>query len=183
VKTLRSHTAKIILALFIWAGIGMYLVHPVQAKNSTKLFTSWLETVVKKEHGVDIRQQIYRLKESDGSLSALIEKASEMVSRNNDEFNLPLAGQSSDANDVYQMLLVEWNSYQTGNGMGKASGPETVKTNLHPPVDKFAYTAHWKSETTGSSITAAPAGGAMPDGTATSHLLEPLSGGMAIGAP
>ncbi|MDX1617891.1 MAG: hypothetical protein R3224_03840 [Balneolaceae bacterium] len=179
----RTHTARIVLACLIWSGITLYLVQPVEARTSSNSFTSWLETVVKKDHAGDIQQQIFKLKESEGSLATLIEKASEMVSRNNDEFNLPIEAHSSDAHRVYHLLIAQWNSFQTGNGMGKAPLPDSVKPIVYPPADKFVHTGESDPDIREGADSSLLTGHVADQNRPPSHLIEPLSGGTAIGAP
>lgn len=182
-NALRSYTAKILLAVFIWAGTGLYLVRPVQAEASSNAFASWLKTVVKKGDTGNLRRQIYQLKESESSLNLLIRKASEMVSRYNDAFNLPLTDNTPDSGQVYNLLIVEWNSYQTGNGMGKAPVPKTVKSNLTPPADKFSHFYSPAVERTfyTGNYALTETGPVTPP--SVSYKITPLSGGIAIGAP
>lgn len=164
--------------------MGLYLIHPAQARTSSYSFANWLETVVKKERAAHIQQQIFELKESDASLASLIEKASEMVSRNNDDFNLPIGDETSNTDEVYNLLIVEWNSYQTGNGMGKASNPKALKSNLHFSVDKFAHSLGGKVDRKNDSAYGffGEVGG-ISRTDVCNYIIEPLSGGIAIGAP
>lgn len=139
--------------------------------------------MVKKETAGDIQQQIYRLKQSEGSLAVLIEKASEMVSRNNDDFNLPISDKGTDTHEVYNLLIVGWNSYQTGNGMGKASGLETVKSNLAPTIDKFPRSLGIKVDRTADAGRSVLIRAAVISAAVAARTVEPLAGGIAIGAP
>lgn len=170
----------------IWLGMMLYLVRPVQAETASSSFASWLDTVVKRGD-VDsdaLRQQLYKLKKSDESLDTLIQKASEIISHHNEDFNLPLDTGTSDSRMVYDLLVWEWNSFQTGNGMGKASLPATIKSNIHPTIEKFApsfsglagkqfdrfcFALNWYS-------------GFYFHVKRSVHII-PLSGGVAIGAP
>ncbi|MDZ7689836.1 MAG: hypothetical protein U5K69_01540 [Balneolaceae bacterium] len=128
------------LTTALWLGMAMYLVRPVQADAASNSFASWLDSVVKlDEHNSEgLQKKLYQLKESEQSLNKLIQKASEIISRHNEDFNLPLGAAETNTQSVYNMLVWEWNSFQTGNGMGKASVPTTIKASFYPQVDKFS---------------------------------------------
>lgn len=167
----------------IWSGIMLYLYQPVQTETSSRAFADWLETTVKKGDVETLQKQIYQLKKTGGSLNTLIQEASRIVSRHNDEFNLPLDERNSDSDQIYNLLISEWNSYQAGNGMGKASVPKTVISNLHPKVDKFAHSLSGKIERTANLIGFPDLLGAVAATLSVFYAIEPLSGGIAIGAP
>ena len=170
----------------IWLGMAMYLVRPVQAESASNSFASWLDTVVKKGDigSDDLRKQLYNLKESNGSLNTLIQKASEIVSRHNEDFDLPLNTSDADSEVVYDLLIWEWNSYQTGNGMGKASIPATLKSNFYPTVDKFApsLSVNISKQDKKFSLVQISEYHVSTQSGPLFHVI-PLSGGTAIGAP
>lgn len=174
------------LTIALWLGMAMYLVRPVQADAASNSFASWLDSVVKQdEHNSDdLQKKLYQLKESDQSLNILIQKASEIVSRHNEDFNLPLGAAETNTQSVYNMLVWEWNSFQTGNGMGKASVPTTIKANFYPPVDKFSTSlgedlAQKQDQKTLLSDRVVT----VESQSFISFHISPLSGGVAIGAP
>lgn len=184
VNALRFHITKLFLAGLIWSGIGLYLVRPVHGEDRPDEFTRWLETVVKKDtDSGSLQKQIYRLNDSEYTLNALIHEASEIVSRYNEDFNLPLKSHDSDSDHVYAVLVLEWNSYQTGDGMGKAPIPKTVRPGLHPTTDKYAQGFGSKIKKTSESRCPIPTGTEPVRGRTVIHTVEPLSGGIAIGAP
>lgn len=185
---MRSYITKIVLTAFVWLGMAMYLVRPVQAETATNSFASWLDTVVKKAESdagnENLRQELYQLKKADESLNGLIQKASEIVTRHNEDFNLPLAPSNANSEMVYDLLIWEWNSFQTGNGMGKASVPTTIKSNFYPTLDKFVHSvnaAHTGQQ--GRYDVAFCSNVRIESHPKQSFNITPLSGGVAIGAP
>ncbi len=167
-------------------GMGLYLVRPVQAEAASNSFASWLHTVVKKGDvdSDNLRQELFKLRRSDNSLNTLIQKASKIVSQNNDDFNLPLDEGNNNSEEIYNLLVLEWNSYQTGNGMGKASVPSNIKSNFHTTIDKFSYSINGVS---GKNIDRFCFTVGQPNPVyftpKPSFHIIPLSGGVAIGAP
>ncbi|MDX1637688.1 MAG: hypothetical protein R3281_06950 [Balneolaceae bacterium] len=183
----RSHTTKILLIAAVWSGLALYLVRPVQAETATSSFTSWLETVVKQgdEDSEHLRKKLARLSDSGKSLDYLLQQASEIISEHNSEVTLPLEARGSDTEKVYNLLIWEWNSYQTGNGMGKAPlTSASIKSNFLTSVDKLSHTLHgsFSASDLREKIFAKPE--PSPVSTSLCHFhIVPLSGGVAIGAP
>lgn len=183
---MRLHITRLLLIATVWVGMALYLLRPVQSDAASNSFASWLNTVVKKGEvdSDNVRQQLYKLKKADDSLDTLIQKASEIVSRNNEDFNLPLDGKSSNSDEVYDLLIWEWNFYQTGNGMGKASVPTTIKSNFHSTLDKFAhsFSITYRKRVEQFNLLADRLDSIGSLSQMMYHII-PLSGGVAIGAP
>ncbi|MFH5831514.1 hypothetical protein [Halalkalibaculum sp. DA384] len=184
---MRSHIVRLLMVATVCMGMALYLVRPVQAETASNSFASWLNTVVKKGEvdSDNVRQKLFNLQNSDESLDILIQKASEIVLRNNEDFNLPLGANSNDSGKVYDLLIWEWNSYQTGNGMGKASLPSTtIKSSILSTLDKFVHslsaTYRKQAERFDLSTDLLQSANLIPQ--QIYHII-PLAGGVAIGAP
>lgn len=182
-RIFRSHIAKLFLSGLIWSGMGLYLARPVQAETASSDFTDWLETVVKKGETEVVYKQIYQLKQSERSLESLIHRASEIVSLYNDDFNLPIRDKDADSRQVYTLLVLEWNSYQTGSGMAKASIPGTIKLSLHPTVDKSAHSFSGEIQLHNKAVWSVVSDTAVTNGKLFTYHIEPLTDGISIGAP
>lgn len=167
----------------LWCGFSLYVVRPAEAKGSTKDFANWLTTVTKKSSTEDLQKQLEELKKSETDLNSYISQVSRIVSRNNEDFNLPVR-KAAASNQIYQVLLLEWNQFQTGTGMANVPPPETVKSTSLLQIDKFGsvgFTAvsyktpvqknfYLASRSTFRSIN-------------TPESVTPMSEGIAIGAP
>lgn len=125
-KIFRTHITKAYSLAIILLGFALHFAEPIQEGKTHSEFTSWLDAKVKTEENADIRKLITNLADDAEELESVIRKASEIVSQNSDEFELPVSG---DAN-VFDVIIDEWNSYQNSSaGMGKAVVVESVKSN------------------------------------------------------
>ena len=122
------------------------------------------------------------MSESGADVYKLMEHASLVMSNTEKEIGFPLA--SSDAsNQIYQVLLQQWNHYSTGKGMANVPPPETVKTLANVSIEKsgkafFAFIPLHQSDTTYLSYS-----GTDNDLVHFNNSFEPMITGIAIGAP
>jgi len=183
-KKLRSHIIKALVLCLVWTGFGLHLTQPARARQSNKNFTQWLDKVIKKKKDQQVLRQLQKLKSFDGKLPFLIERASEIVRKYNDDFNLPLHKDHPTSGDVYHVLLVEWNLYQNGNNVDKATMNDSFKTNLKIPVHKLSPFDSPNVSSTSQSSEAFDTFTLFikPVQTTRYHTL-PMVGGTAIGAP
>src|SRR5690606_2760426 len=70
-------------------------------------------------------------------LDVVIRKASELIHNHADDFEIPGSERTdSSTEEVYQLLITEWNNYQnTGSGMGNAVFFENLKPQTILPTD------------------------------------------------
>jgi len=128
VKIFRTHIAKIYSFTVILLGFALHLSEPIQESNTHSEFTSWLDAKVKTEENAEIRKLITDLANDADELESVIRKASEIVSENSEDFELPFG--ESETSDVFDVIIDEWNAYQNSSaGMGKAVIIETAKSN------------------------------------------------------
>lgn len=126
VKIFRTHITKSYSLLVILLGFTLHFIAPIQESKTHSEFTSWLDAKVKSEENDEIRKLISDLADDADVLDSVIKKASEIVSKNSEDFELPIS--KSDNTDVLEVIIDEWNAYQTSsNGMGKAVVIENVK--------------------------------------------------------
>lgn len=181
-KTLRLHILKIWVIALVCCGLTMAGVQPAQASKSSNEFASWLQSLAKKTPTPGLEKKLRLLKHETGDINRLIEQASQIVSSNNEDFNLP-KGAASD--HIQHILLVEWNQFQSGNAMAAIPSAETIKPNLAPQHHKTIFSG------LESSLIGAKEG--LQDiGLSEhfflifpplSHFITPLVSGIAIGAP
>ncbi|MDZ7773234.1 MAG: hypothetical protein U5K31_10940 [Balneolaceae bacterium] len=112
--------------LVICGGMLACMARPLQAAHRTQSFADWLSSVVREADDQQVRRELNRLRQSRMDFSRVVSEASEIVTRNNEEFNLPLE-ESAAAAQVYHLLLAEWSHYQTGNAMSAVPLPDSGK--------------------------------------------------------
>jgi len=132
---LRKHIARVVIVLLICSGFGLSLVQPAQAEHSTTAFADWLSAMAKSSNGTDLEQELEDLRKSGDHLDKVVEQASQIVSNNNDEFTFSYA-KSMASQQLYQMLLVEWNQFQTGNAMSCIPVQQMVKSLIPVKAEK-----------------------------------------------
>lgn len=180
-KLFRSHISKVCIIGLLYAGLMLAVAKPVHAMQTNEAFANWLQSLAKKTPTAQLEQRLSSLKQSDPDLNKLIKQASEIISENDDDFNLP---EGAAADNIQQILLVEWNQYQSGNAMRAVPSTERVKPTLNPqqlhpvtpdlkvggPVEK-----DFKRPSGTAILYSVPLSGA--------YLITPLVSSIAIGAP
>lgn len=181
-QKIRSHIVKLCTISLLWFGLGLYVVQPAQANNSSaRSFTNWFSSVAQKTDTHEFARELNRLKDSGVKLSDLIEHASYMISKNNEHFNLPLKGASA-SHQIYQVLLDQWSQSQTG-GMASVPPPETVKPGLSLQVDKSGTVGYGDIPDITVIHCSYPETCNMGDCHFLDRSLTPMVTGIAIGAP
>lgn len=179
---LRSHITRITVIVLLFAGFSLYMARPAQAKQSSQAFTRWFGTLAKSANGVELQQELNDLFKIDAQLDELIAKASQIVSRYDDEFNFPFS-ESSAAQHVYQLLLIEWSQFQTGNEMAavpSGSGVKLISSFNFDTTGSFATVPQGFSDSqtvfTVQNVTKVQQANRTPS-------IVPMSSGIAICAP
>lgn len=183
-KKLRSQILKLCVITLVCSGLGLSVAQPVEAKNSSRDFANWLQSMAKKTQTLELEHKLEPLKNSQGNLYQLIEQASQIVSQNNEDFNLPLDAGSASKN-IHQILLVEWNQFQTGNAMAAIPPVPTVKSVVSFQLPKiFSGGVGSFCDSAGVKLFFVPTG-ELPivSGASSPIATIPMSGGVAIGAP
>jgi hypothetical protein len=180
-KKLRGHTLKIWVILLVCSGLSMAAANPALASGSSNEFANWLQSLAKKTSAPEVEQKLKSLKHQTGDLNRLIEQASQIVSSNNDDFNLP-RGTASD--NIQHILLLEWNQFQSGNAMAAIPSAETLKPNLAPQHQKTLFSDTGLPFMAAKKITLRlTLGNFFSFGFIKSLHIIPLISGIAIGAP
>lgn len=134
-QKLRSHIAKSYLISLICAGLCLFMARPVNAQQSSTVFSSWLSTIVDHTDSSDLKQELETLSESGANVYKLMEHASIVMSNTGQKADLPLAT-SEASNHIYQVLLQQWNHFSTGKGMANIPPPEIIKSLITVSVEK-----------------------------------------------
>lgn len=169
------------MALLVCSGLSLYWIQPVQASHNSYAFAQWLSMMAESAETKDFQEELEDLKRSGEHFEDFLEKASELVS-NNDGVDFPFTNEDT-SRELHQLLLIEWNQFQTGNAMANMPVPHAVKSLIFPNVDKggaFGLSGNIQYET--------PEFGIKPISVANNKRvnnvsIEPMSGGIAIGAP
>lgn len=181
-QSLRTHTARIFAITFVLAGIGLYVAQPAQAQRATRSFASWFTHIAEETDAADLTRELHRLKDSGVKLNQLIEHASQVISRHNKGFNLPLEG-ATGSHQIYQILLAQWSQFQTGSGMGNIPLPENVKSGLSLQVDKSGTLWSGKFASLVPVMYAKNEMGTVAEYFVYTRPATPMAMGIAIGAP
>jgi hypothetical protein len=179
---LRTYIARITVIVLVWTGFSLYMVQPTQAKQSSQAFASWLSQMAKSSDGVALQKELDDLQQSADHLDNIIKKASRIVSSNNDEFDFSFV-ESIASKHLYQLLLIEWSQFQTGNAMASTPVQSTVKHLVPVVIDKLGSMG---MATVTSKLTNPFLGIdelSLSSQQLFSVVLEPMVGGIAIGAP
>ncbi len=180
-KTLRLHILKIWVVALVCSGLTIAAAQPAQASKPSNEFASWLQSLAKKTSVPELEKKLRLLKHETGDINRLIEQASQIVSSNNEDFNLP---QGTASDNIQHILLVEWNQFRSGNAMAAVPAAETIKPYLAPQHQKTLF---WNTDLTlegaeQKNFRLFILGSALFDTPATFRII-PLVSGIAIAAP
>ncbi len=179
VKNFRTNITKSYSFVLILLGFVMHFAAPVQESKAHSEFTSWLDAKVKSEENASVRLLIEDLADDEAELNEVIQKASDIVSENSDDFKFPF----SEGEDVYRVIIDEWNAYQnSAAGMGKAVITENVKSNAvsQKEISTLKKSAETVSESCMNNLVGVEINWAILTGE-VSH--KPFQSGVAINAP
>ncbi len=183
-KIFRTHIIQNLSACLLLAGMFFYFLKPASSNTDDDAFASWLKTNLKTGNNAEVIDQIQQLSHSGSEIESVIRKASSLVKNHADDFTLPVAQDDQDENEVFQVLLKEWNDFQnSASGMGKAVIIKQAQPYTVLPIDGIAFAS--KAFKKQFSELASPEISEIffirPP--AVSYHISPLTGGTAIGAP
>ncbi|MTI86752.1 MAG: hypothetical protein FH748_02150 [Balneolaceae bacterium] len=177
----RSHITQLTGAAALLTGILFHFMLPVNEEVRHEAFASWLQSYVKSQENAQVIDQINKLASEDEELNSVIRKASELVKSHSDDFELPVKPQAEE--DVFHLLLSEWNSFQTSSGgMGQAIIIEQSKTQTVLPKNVLASAGNSFSRQGHTVHLISLAIDFEGSGYGNYHT-SPLSGGTSINAP
>lgn len=174
---------RLLVSLLVCSGFSLYMVQSAQANRTSDDFARWLSMMAGASDASDLQKELQNLRTAGGQLTDMLAEASQIVTSNNDEFDFSFTREET-SRELYQLLLIEWNQFQTGNAMDAVPVQQTVKPLLLLHVDK--KTGGLESEAVWSDIWTSIVG---EHGVpvvlqiSTAVAIEPMSGGIAIGAP
>lgn len=181
-QKLRSHITKTYLISLICAGLCLYLARPANAQQSTRAFSSWLSTMVDQQDNSQLEQELQRMTKSGASIYKLMEHASKVMSENGREVDLPYSSAEA-SHHIYQVLLQQWNHFNTGNGMANMPPPEISKQLANYSVEKSGKVSFESASAGHIENTFISYSGLIQSPVHFSNSFEPMITGIAIGAP
>lgn len=178
---LRLHIIRLVIILFVGVGFGFSILQPAQATDTSTAFADWLRTKAKSGDHIKLEKELNNLRKSERHLDKVIEEASQIIRQNNKAFEFSFL-KSAASNQVYQLLLIEWNYFQTGNAMVAVSTPQFSKLLFsgkeHVPLQ------HVNSFVAGlTAFSQLAIGPLLNDYTGYTESLTPMANSIAIGAP
>jgi hypothetical protein len=179
----RTHIARTVNVCLLLVGMALYFMKPVSEQADHDAFTSWLQSNLKTGNNASVTDQIKDLQNKTDGLESIIRQASVLVKAHSDDFELPVDAQSKDENEVFQVLLTEWNAYQTSSGMGRAVIVKPAKPHSVLPIDGLAFAAQDVRNLKTLHTLSISGSAETPASEAENFNISPLSGGTAIGAP
>lgn len=183
-KFFRSHIIQSLFSGLLLAGIIIYFFKPGGSQADEDAFTSWLQASLKTNNNAEVIDQIRQLSHVDVEIESVIRKASSLVKSHAEDFNLPVSSESDDENEVFHVLLKEWNAYQNSStGMGNAVFIKQAQPYSVLPADGMSFSS---KAVAGQALLVTKTETATVFHTppvSSSFHVSPLSGGTAIGAP
>lgn len=184
-KRLRSYIIRLLVTLSVCSGFGLYMAQPAEATRTTGDFARMLSMVAQTSDAPALQKELQDLKASGGQLADMLEHTSRMVTgTTSGESEVPYANDHEElTRELYQLILIEWSQFQTGNAMDGIPVQPTVKPLILLNIDKVKGMAsamawpHRKSHAIEENWISI-----MP-GAAASVSMEPMSDSIAIGAP
>ncbi|TYP92111.1 hypothetical protein LX73_2361 [Fodinibius salinus] len=178
---LRLHIIRLVIILFVGVGFGFSILQPAQAADTSTAFADWLRTKAKSGDNIKLEKELNNLRKSERHIDKVIEEASQIVRQNNKAFAFSFL-RSAASDKVYQLLLIEWNYFQTGNGMSAVSTSPFPKS-LFSGKEHLSL-SHVDSFIARRAVFFQPAVGSFIN-TYSDHeqSLTPMANSIAIGAP
>ena len=133
---LRSHIIRLTTIFLIGLGFSLYLVQPSQAKQNSQSFASWFCKMTKSSDSAGLQKELASLHYSGDQLGNVIKEASQIVIRNNSDFEFSFS-ESITSDHLYQLLLIEWSQFQTENAMSSVPVQHITKLILPATLDKL----------------------------------------------
>jgi hypothetical protein len=184
VSFFRKHIVKIGIILLIQIGFLICLSPTQQRHQNTRNFANWLNSYVKGKAGDPVKKKVENLGSVSGEISQLMVRASQIISKNADHFNMPLKKGKSTQKDVYKLLLVEWNIYHQSTTTGNALSVEHTKNQVFFNSDKGPHNIRFVKDIPSTNHRILKNIELPENGIhKISHITVPLSSGIAIGAP
>ena len=181
----RSHNLFILIGFLLGIGFVSHFIGERAQHTQDDQLTEWLMTFADKEHSAIAGNMLREaLQNEDSDLKSALERASEVIASHPEIFNIPVDSDKSTNQDVFKVLIKQWNmSHETG-GMSKGIQSERDRSAAKTSVE-FKLSNHWSTNTdkyfkAGSAFFTENVPGAK---YIISFVLRPLIDGLSINAP
>lgn len=113
----RRNIIRIAVVILLQIGMLVYILPASSRGRTYKPFAIWLRHYLNGNASGSARSKIMELSRQTGEAPQLIAKASQIISSNARDFTIPLRKTQLSEQDIYHLLLVEWNLYHQSSGM------------------------------------------------------------------
>jgi hypothetical protein len=158
------------------------MVQPVQADHTSQSFANWLGKVVKSPDGAELQKKLDNLRESANHLEDTIKEASQILTRNSDDFGFSFV-ESLASQQLYQLLLIEWNQFQAENAMASVPIQHISKLIVSATIDKSGISDFVSNRMKTPDILFSVNSQLLDNQQFSAVILVPMVHGIAIGAP
>lgn len=166
----------------ICVGFGLYMVQQTQANHSSQAFANWLNSMIRSADGITVEQELNDLRKSTSNLDKIIKEASRIVKSNNENFDF-LFEESTVPVHIYQLLLIEWSQFQTGNAMAAVPMQSVAKAVISVVLDSKAPVGFIDKISKTLQFFGSVNAVVLDDNQPFVQALQPMTEGIAIGAP
>ena len=181
----RSHNLLILIGFLLGIGfVSHFLGERVQHAQDDQL-TEWLITFADEEHRVIAGNILREAIENDNDdLKSALERASEVIASHPEIFTVPVDSEETTDQDVFKVLIKQWNMNQETGGMSKGIQTErdrsAAKTSVESKLSNHWSTSADKYFKAGATFLVETVPGAR---YIISFVLRPLIDGLSINAP
>ncbi|MGM0546412.1 MAG: hypothetical protein ACQEST_06800 [Bacteroidota bacterium] len=158
------------------------MVQQTQANHSSQAFANWLNSMIRSADGVTVQQELDDLRKSTDQLEKIIREASRIVKNNNANFEFPF-GESTASVHLYQLLLIEWSQFKTGNAMAGIPMQSVAKAVVSVVLDSKAPIGFGEGISKSLQFFGSVDAIILEHNRLFKQALQPMTEGIAIGAP
>ncbi|MEX0772792.1 MAG: hypothetical protein WD038_06465 [Balneolales bacterium] len=175
----RNHSLRLFSVALLLFGLAPALMPAQASYGSTEDVSVWLHSFAGEHSPEQAWEKISHLNDLQDAPDLLLRKASKMINANADLFSLPVNNSEPTDEEVFNLLVQEWNRYQQTGSMGTAILSERHYHALPLESVKFIDAAFDDFPFAGDDLQAYGPGTV----AFNTHRLHPLLSGVSINAP
>jgi hypothetical protein len=181
----RSHNLLLLIGFLLGIGFVSHFIGERARHTQDDQLTEWLMTFADDKHRV-LAGNILReaIQNDNDDLKSALERVSEVIASHPDIFNVPVDSEETSGQDVFKVLIKQWNMNQDTGGMSKGIQTERDRSAAKTSVES-KLSNHWsisanKYFKAGAMFLVENVPGAK---YIVSFVLRPLIDGLSINAP